>query len=214
MFMRKRLAVLLLALSAAFGQILPQRAAADAEGALRDFMGSSYYAALVQQALAALPPAEFRRCPTLVSNTSRVTILQPVAFRPNGFPASGLWRESFPVSGCGNDTIVNLFFLAEAGQRISVLIGMPGSTVASLILQTAAKKFTTIALQRVARRCRSFTVINTQFEGFGEPAPTARPWRESWTLSGCGHRYTVPIEFAPNKAGTLVTLPGGITSDR
>ena len=177
-------------------------------------MGSSYYSGLIHQALAALPPEEFRQCPTLVSNGSKVTILRPVAFNPNGFPGSGLWRQSFPVSGCGNDTTVNFYFLAEPDQKISVLIGIPGSTIASLLLQGAGKKFTTIAAQRVAPTCRSFTVIDTRFDRFEHAASGSGPWRETWTLSGCGHRYTVPIQFSPSKTGVQVTLPDGAISDR
>ena len=216
--MRQRLGVLLLGLVILFGQASSHRAAADEGVALRAFMGSSYYAGLIHKALAALPPDEFRQCPTLVSNGSRVKVLQPVAFDPNGFPRSGLWRQSFPVSGCGNDTIVNFYFLAQAGQKISVLIGMPGGTIASLLLQSAGRKFTTMAARRAAPSCPSFTVIDTQFEGYqggaNASAPAERPWRESWTLLGCGSRYTVALDFAPNHDGTQVTLPDGVISDR
>jgi hypothetical protein len=214
--MRQRLGVLLLALATLIGQGLAVRAEADEGGSLRAFMGSSYYAGLIHNALAALPPDVFRQCPTLVSNGSKVTILRPVAFYPNGFPGAGLWRQSFPVSGCGNDTTVNFFFLAEAGQKISVIIGMPGGTMASLPLQSAGRKFTTIAAQRAQPGCRDFDVINTRFERLEPPKPgdADRAWRESWTLSGCGRRYTVPIEFAPNKTGAEVTLPDGVISDR
>jgi hypothetical protein len=216
--MRQRLGVWLVGLVILFGQACPQPAAADEGGALRAFMGSSYYAGLIHKGLAALPPDEFRQCPTLVSNGSRVTILRPVAFDPNGFPNTGLWRQSFPVSGCGNDTIVNFYFLAEAGQKISLLIGMPGSTIASLLLQSAGRRFTTLAAQRVAPGCQSFTVVDTRFEGFeqgnGGSASATRPWRESWRLLGCGHRYTVALDFAPNERGTQVTLPDGVISDR
>jgi len=215
--MRQRLGVLLFALVAVFGQSLPRPARADEGGALRAFMGSSYYAGLIHNALASLPPDEFRQCPSLVSNGSQVTILRPVGFYPNGFPGSGIWRQSFPVSGCGNDTTVNFYFLAQAGQKITVLIGIPGSTIASMLLQGAGKKFTTIAAQRVLPSCRSFDVINTRFEGYEPPVPgaPARPWRESWILMGCGHRYRVPIEFAPNtKGGAQVTLPDGVIPER
>ncbi len=131
-------------------------------------------------------------------------------------PGAGLWRQSFPVSGCGNDTTVNFYFLAEAGQKISVIIGMPGGTMASLPLQSAGRKFTTLAVQRAAPTCRAFDVINTRFERLEPPKPgdADRAWRESWTLAGCGHRYTVPIEFTPNKTGAEVTLPEGVIAER
>jgi len=224
--MRQRLGLLLLGLVTLFGLALPRQAAADEGSALRAFMSSSYYAGLLHKSLAALPPDEFHLCPTLVSHGSRVTILRPIAYFPNGFPSSGLWRQSFPVSGCGNDTIVNFYFLAGPGQKISVLIGMPGSTIASILLQSAGRKFTTIAAQRALPRCRSFDVIDTRFEGYEQPAPNSapgsapgsavapRPWRESWILVGCGRRYTVPIEFAPNKGSIQVSLPDGAISDR
>jgi hypothetical protein len=216
--MRQRLLGFLFGLAILASAACPQRAAADEGGALRAFLGSPYYAGLIHRALAALPPDEFRQCPTLVSNGSRVTILRPLAFNPDGFPGSGLWRQSFPVSGCGNDTTVNFYFLAQAGQKISVLIGMPGSTIASLLLQSAGRKFTTMAVRRAAPGCPSFTVVDTRFDGF-EPGAAAsasvpRPWRESWTLLGCGRRYTVALDFAPDQGGTHVTLPDGVRSDR
>jgi hypothetical protein len=216
--MRQRLGLLFFGLAILFGQTLAQRAEADESSPMRTFLASPYYASLIHTALGALPPDEFRQCPGLVSNGSNVMVLRPVTFDESGFPGSGLWRQSFPVSGCGNDTIVNFYLLPQPGKKISVLIGVPGSTIANLLLQGAGKKFTTIAAQRVAPGCQSFTVINTLFEGFlplaaGAP-PATRPWRESWTLAGCGQRYTVPIQFAPNKAGTQVTLPNGVISDR
>ena len=54
---------------------------------------------------------------------------------PDGAPNAGLWRHSFPVSGCGNDTTLNLFFTAAADERITTIFGIPGTTRTDPVLQ-------------------------------------------------------------------------------
>jgi hypothetical protein len=209
--MRLRLAVLLLGLLATFAPILPGHAHADEGTELKDFMHSDYYEGMVQHALAALPADVFRECPGLVSDTSEVNVLRPVTFEPNGFPASGFWRHSFPVSGCGNDTTVNLYFLALPGQRINVLIGVPGATITDLVAQREAKKFAVKAARAASKSCAAFDVTNTRFDGFGAAPPGApgggHAWRETWSLAGCGQRYDVPIQFLPGKTGMQIAVP-------
>jgi hypothetical protein len=212
--MRLRLAALLFGLLAAFATIQPGRARADEGTELKAFMHSDYYEGIVQHALAALPSDVFSECPGLVSNTSEVNVLRPVAFAQNGFPASGLWRHSFPVTGCGNDTTVNLYFLALPGQRLNVLIGVPGATITDLVAQREAKKFAIMAARATAKTCPTFDVTNTRFDGFAAAEPGApggvHSWRETWSLAGCGRRYDVPIQFLPSKTGMQIAVPAAI----
>ncbi len=212
--MRLRLASLLFGLLGVSALVLPGRAYADEGTELKDFMHSDYYEGIVQHALAALPPDVFTECPSLVSDTSEVNVLRPVAFAPNGFPASGFWRHSFPVSGCGNDTTVNLYFLALPGQKINVLIGVPGATITDLVAQREAKKFAIQAARATAKTCTTFDVTNTRFDGFGASVPGvaagAHSWRETWSLAGCGRHYAVPIQFLPSKTGMQIAVPAAV----
>lgn len=65
----------------------------------------------------------------------------------------------------------------------------------------------------VAKGCKSFDVTDTKFEGFRlskaaapDPGPDNhfRPWRETWTLIGCGVTIDIPIDFVPDAKGTQV----------
>ncbi len=190
---------------------------------LQAFTRSDFYKGLINRAIAALPPTVFTKCPSLVSNGSRVTMLKPVSFGADGFPNAGMWKQSFPVSGCGNDTIVNFYFTAGADEKVNTLIGAPGSTGADLTLQRDALLYANMGAQIVAGDCKQFTVRNTKFEAFGlakpataDPGPDSqfRPWWETWTMIGCGRIVDVPIDFVPNATGTQIIQPGGSVEHR
>jgi hypothetical protein len=189
----------------------------DGGAQLQGFTHTPTYQALIRNALAAIPPAVFQQCPALVSNASQVTVLQPVAFAADGVPTGGRWKQSFPVSGCGNDTILNLYFTATADEKINTMVGHPGTTRADLTLQRDAILFATIGAGRSIKDCKSFVVRDTKFEGYGlanpatpDPGPgPLRPWWESWTLAGCGQSVIVPLDFEPDGHGTRIVQPGG-----
>lgn len=145
-------------------------------------------------------------------------MIRPVAFGGDGFPNAGLWKQAFPVSGCGNDTILNFYFAAGANEKINTIVGIPGSTAADLVLQRDAVMYAQIGAKGVVNDCNAFTVRNTRFEGFGfakpktpDPGPGShfRPWWETWTMIGCGHIVDVPLDFQPDATGTQIIQPGG-----
>jgi hypothetical protein len=186
---------------------------------LQEFTRSNFYAGLLNRTLASIPPDVFKKCPTLVSNGSKVTILKPVAFGADGFPNAGTWMQSFPVSGCGNDTTLHIFFSAGIDKKINTVVGFPGGTVADLRLQRDAFVYAMIGVKGLAKDCNAFNVKNTRFEGFGVPTPPVpdpgpdkhlRPWRETWTMIGCGRTIDVPMDFIPrDTGGTQIIQPGG-----
>lgn len=59
------------------------------------FTRSAFYEGLINRAIAKVPPAVFQRCPTLVSNGSKVIILKPVTFGDDGFP-NGIMEAILP----------------------------------------------------------------------------------------------------------------------
>ena len=202
----------------AIGRAWAQPPAAD-EARLKAFLDTTIYKQMVNKALASVPPTVFRRCPALLAASSKVTVLRPVAFGPDGHPAAGAWRQAFPVSGCGNDTTINLFFAATGTQTMNALVGLPGSTNADPVLQRDARHFATTAALAAAKGCTAFVVTNTRFEAFGvpsrgipDPGPERRlrPWFETWTLVGCGRTFAVPMDFLPDATGTQIIQPGGV----
>jgi hypothetical protein len=102
---------------------------------LQAFTKSDFYQGLLKRIFAGIPETIFKRCPTLVSKGSQVIVAKPVAFAASGYPNAGSWKQSFPVSGCGNDTILNLYFFAKADEKIDSVFGLSGTTAADLTLQ-------------------------------------------------------------------------------
>lgn len=191
------------------------------EPQLQTFTKSEFYKGLLNKILAKFPEAVFARCPTLVSKGSQVTVVQPVSFAASGYPNAGVWKQTFPISGCGNDTILNIYFLAKADEKIDSIASLPGTTAADLKLQNDAAMFARIGAHIAVKDCEGskFIIKNTKFEGFGlsnpptpDPGPgqRLRPWWETWTMTGCGRTLDVPVDFIPNDKGTQIVQPGGV----
>lgn len=209
--------------------LAPLEAKADCSGAgtgcgdteqLKKFISASdFHKNLVSRALSQLPPAVFQRCPTLASTGSRVTVVKPVSFGSDGFPNAGMWNESFPVSGCGNDTTLNIFFEATADEKVNTIVGLPGTTHTSPTLQRDAIRYATMGFSTAAKMsCKEIAVTNTKFEGYGvknpavaDPGPLhpQRPWWETWTLTGCSRTFDLPMDFIPDQTGTQIIQPAG-----
>jgi hypothetical protein len=160
------------------------------EPQLQAFTKTDFYKGLLNKILAKAPDAVFSRCPTL-------------------------WKQTFPISGCGNDTILNIYFVAKADEKIDTVAALPGTTAADLKQQADAVVYAVTGARFAVRDCESskFVVKNTKFEGFGlskpplpDPGPgqRKRPW-----LTGCGRTVDVPIDFVPDQTGTQIILPRG-----
>ena len=199
----------------------PQVFPPDAEGkaAVLAYARTDAYKRLLAQALARVPAAIVPRCGKLVVEEGAIILQQPIQFAADKSPVGGSWRHSQPTRGCGADTLVNFFFFATPERRVLTVLGVPGTSRADLTQQRTARTYVLMALDAAAPSCRQFETVNTTFGGFGLKSPEAadpgaeapfRPWWESWTMLGCGKRYTVPLNFSPNRLGTQITQPGGI----
>lgn len=180
---------------------------------LQTFVRSQFHQALVGKALAAIPEVVFKKCPALVSTASTTKMFKPVTFGPSGYPNAGLWKQEFPISGCGNDTILNLFFFAGPDEKVNTAVGVPGTTQSDLTLQRDTLLYANIGANAVLKDCKSFVVKNTRFEGFGtvkppirDPGPgqSPRPWRETWTMAGCNQTADVLINYVPDATGVRI----------
>ena len=174
---------------------------------LQAFIGSDVHKGLLDRALLQVSPAVFQRCNNLVSAGSSVTIIEPINFDANNIPVSGVWRESFPVKGCGNDTTLKFYFGGTTAAKINTVIGMPGATKADPTLQHDAFRYTSMAAAVAAPPCTDFVVENTAFGGTqsGQAAVAHPPWHETWTLLGCGRTLDIPVDFTPDANGTQIT---------
>jgi hypothetical protein len=186
---------------------------------LQAFTSGDFHKGLLVKTLATIPATIFPRCPSLVSNSSRVTVISPVAFAADGYPNAGSWVEQFPVSGCGNDTTLNLWFSATADEKVNTVVGISGTTIADLKLQRDAYPYATMGALLVAKDCKDLVVKNAKFEGFGSkehavpyPGPNAPrvPWWETWTMAGCGHTIDVTMDFMPAAQGTNIASHGAV----
>lgn len=209
--MLKATAILALLISTSIG--CSCAAAQDTTAKFREYTRGADYHRFVGQALSSLPAPVFKRCPTLVSTQSQTTILKPISIGPNGLPNGGVWRLAFPVSGCGNDTVLNFFLSATADEKIHIAAGLPGATHADPILQRDSMLYAMIAA-KAEKGCKEIYVTNTEFlQDVGQPAEGARgkPWDELWTLYACGKRPQVKMHFIPDKTGTTISASPGET---
>jgi hypothetical protein len=130
---------------------------------LQEFTRSNFYAGLLNRTLASIPPAVFKKCPTLASNGAKVTTLKPISFDADGLPNAGSWMQSFPVSEYGNDTILQIYFPAGIDEKINTVIAL--GTRADLGLQKDAYLYAKIGAKLLAKDCRGFDVRNTRLKG-------------------------------------------------
>ena len=103
----------------------------------------------------------------MVSKGSNSIPLKPISFSLDGFPNSGAWKQEFPVEGCGNDTILNFYFVVGSDAKINVIVAFPGSSHADLQLQNDALTYAKLGATSKAKLCQHFDVKNIRFEGFG-----------------------------------------------
>lgn len=186
------------------------------QDAFRKYIASPEHRQRINKAIASLPPEVFKRCPALVSLGSKVSVVKAVAMGADGAPKIGAWWQRFPVQGCGNDTVLNFYFAVGADGKIATTVALPGTTRADLTLQHDAIFYATLGpsmrADMRAKDCKNFIIKNTRFESFGRhdhPTQSAgdakSPWWETWTVTGCGHNFSVPMDFTPDATGTQIT---------
>jgi hypothetical protein len=107
---------------------------------------------------------------------------------------------------------------------------MGNSFLPTLLLnyRTCVKGIITIFYAKMTARallkdCGSLVPTNSAFIGYGllnpaapDPGPASlfRPWREDWTLVGCGHKVNEIVDFVPQQAGTAIIVPLGNATEQ
>ncbi|WP_137897499.1 hypothetical protein [Sphingomonas sp. 2SG] len=172
--------------------------------ALQALVVSSDYQANIARLFSQLPAPVLQRCPSLISKGSTVTMIEPVSFAPDGYPTSGLWEQSFPVSGCGNDTTINFFFRAQSDEKITSIVGVPGETHADVILQSDAVGMMATAVKAAAPNCEQITVQDSKY--LGPVGKSHKAWQESWLLAVCARPTHITLTFTPDDTGTKILV--------
>jgi hypothetical protein len=172
--------------------------------ALQALVVSSDYQANIARLFSQLPAPVFQRCPSLISKGSTVTMIEPVSFAPDGYPTSGLWKQSFPISGCGNDTTINFFFRAQSDEKMHSIVGIPGETRADVALQRDAFSMAVTAVQAAVPNCEQITVKDSKYLGpFGK---SRKAWQESWLIAVCTRPTHITLTFTPDDIGTQILV--------
>ena len=193
----------------------PEGAVVLISGAELDRMLKSLpYRALIDKAVAAAPAELIQGCPPLATDRSQVHVLKPISFAGNGLPTEGVWKQSFLQPGCRGGLILNFQFSAGPDQRIRTLILEPGDGIAEPRVQVEGFRSAVASVQAGSASCQAVHVLDTHFEAFdhtGKPGPDPAPgavvdipWRETWTLGGCGSVWSVPMQFTPSGDATQV----------
>ncbi len=158
--------------------------------------------------------AWFRQVPGCAEpkTTQRNVLIEEASnFDAQGNPLSGRWRIITHIEGCGEARIINLQYWFPPNGKLAASLLLPGTSIASLLLQKDAVFYAMQAMVNLAPKdCKEAPVINTQFKGWeSEALPEAkgavrRPWMEEWTVRLCGVTGIVPMHFIPDATGTTI----------
>lgn len=119
----------------------------------------------------------------------------------DGNLVNATWVEVVPGTACGQTRRYRVLVAIRAGKARVVSL-LPGESIASPQLEHDAKlplSGAVVAYVPKGSNC-VVDVLDTHLDG---PAPTAskQPWNELWTVSACGKRLRVPIQFVPDAVG-------------
>ncbi len=199
----RRALLLLLAATPAWGQIPPE---------LDRFVLEPQHRAAVLATARQEDAGIIAACATAtVQAGEALTIFRPVQFDPAGKPTAGAWRERLRVVGCGQTRILNVLSLVRGPGQLAIGPLLAGDTQADPVLQRDSVRIAFAAASAAFSGCQDAAVIDTHYagpEGAANPTlPLARripPWREDWTLRGCGKQIVLPLHFIPDATGTTI----------
>ncbi len=199
--MRTPLLSILALLSLAAGSSAHADAAADVQAYLARPAAQDLARAALKDAAAHAMPA----CAAYEADDASRVFYKPLRLE-KGEPASGLFRETATVRGCGLSRRISVLALVRADGRIERLPLLPGTTLSDPVVQREAIPFAIGgAYAKVPSQCHDIQIRNTEFIGY-DPVNIEgkKPWREVWTVEAC--KTTIPVDmlFRPDTDGTTV----------
>ena len=182
---------------------------ADAAGKrITDYWATDEYKSQLSKAVSETPQVIFNRCPTFHSSPVAVYFLGPFTTDDAGKLKSGMWKESYAFSGCGNDSSLNFIFKADEEQKVALIVALPGESRASIILQHDSLSNVFVAANvHMKTTCNNSVIMNTivgkienkQLVRIDPKSVSPKTvWDEVWTVSACGQKMFVPVEFIPD----------------
>ena len=110
----------------------------DSEAAgtlIKNYWAGDEYKTKLSSAMAHSPQAVFNKCASLKTLPVAVFFLAPFVIGDDKKLKSGMWKESYAFSGCGNDSSLNFIFKVNDQQKFTLITPLPGESRASYILQ-------------------------------------------------------------------------------
>jgi hypothetical protein len=149
-------------------------------------------------------------CESIKPVNWQVTTYIPVEFGADGKPSKGSWKESVTSEGCGFTKILNVASAVGPDGTVKRLGLLPGSSHADPVLEQDARlQAFAAAGAMLPKDCKPVIITDTAFiaqEGTPSaqvlPGRDPHPWREEWTLKGCGSTAIVTMHFIPDAKGT------------
>jgi hypothetical protein len=142
-------------------------------------------------------------CATVAADWSKA------AHRVYGTPQTGAdgnlvnatWVEVVPGTACGQARRYRVLVVIRSGKARVVSL-LPGESIASPQLQNDARLTLSGVVAGVLLKGQNCTVdvLDTNLAG-APPTASKQPWNEIWTVSACGKRLNVPIQFVPDTVG-------------
>ena len=129
--------------------------------------------------------------------------LIPMKFDAFGGPTSGALKFPVAETGCGASRQLNVYLWVQQENSIAISPMLPGSSRADSGLQQQAYPYVMAAAGGPEANCSTAYVEDTLYDG--PPADGTQPWKETWTLSSCGWRAEVPVNFTPGPNGVKIT---------
>jgi hypothetical protein len=129
-----------------------------------------------------------------------IKIWKPLKFMSDGKPLEGVWGESVEASGCGLTRLLNVVTVVRDPGVLITQVLAPGTTEADPILQKDASRYVFIASVARVPGCQQAFIDDTRFikqEPASDAHMIAPAGVEHWTVSACGHEFTVEVKFLP-----------------
>ena len=156
-----------------------------------------------------------------------LTPLNKIKLGEDGTPISGEWLQSVYIVGCGKRIRINVYVSPGRDSKLNMISGLNGTTNADYVLSKDAINNallgTTINIKQHKidedPDCKSFSIINTNFESYkidedkasvkiksDDKSNWGKPFWETWTVSGCKYNYELQIYFVPDATGTSIII--------
>jgi hypothetical protein len=149
-------------------------------------------------------------CKKIEVTKEQLRFIEPITFDAHGTPLSGTWKHTIAVTGCGKSRTLNLFYTPDGTGLVLRRPGVPGSSAADIVLQRDSIPFVRAGVApQMALDCPDVRLSDTEYLGpEGDPLPgaNAKPWKEYWTVNGCGIAARVTMHFIPDATGTGISV--------